>query len=292
MKFKHYLAALRPQQWIKNLFVVLTLFYAKQDVTPSLILQVIVAFGIFCLYSSSVYLINDCIDRERDRRHPVKRKRPVAAGLVSIRQAIAASLVLLVLALLGSIKLGGYFLLAGVAYWVINLCYSLFIKKVVILDVIVIAVGFVLRVAAGGFVVGVGVPPSAWILLSTFFLALFLGFGKRRAEIASIGGASRETRESVLELYSVQLLDGFLVITATAAIMCYSLFTVSGYAVERFSTTRLIYAVPFVVFGILRYLFLVQRMDQGEDPGRTLLDGQLLVAGVLWLAANAIVVSV
>ncbi len=291
MKFKHYFAALRPQQWIKNLFVVLTLFYAKQVVTPSLILQVAAAFIVFCLYSSSVYLINDCIDRELDRRHPVKRKRPVASGLVSTREAIAGSIMLLVLALLGSIKLGQYFLMAGIAYWVLNLCYSLFIKKVVILDVIVIAVGFVLRVAAGGFVVGVGVPPSAWILLSTFFLALFLGFGKRRAEIASIGDASRETRETVLELYSVQLLDGFLVITATAAIMCYSLFTVSGYAVERFATTRLIYAVPFVVFGILRYLFLVQRMDQGEDPGRTLLDGQLLAAGVLWLVANAIVVS-
>lgn len=288
---KQFLISLRPKQWIKNFFVVAPLFFSQNLHDISIVFHVIIAFFIFCIFSGIVYLLNDIIDLEIDRKHPKKSKRPLAAGLITKNTVAIVAVFLMIVSIFGSLWLGNRFLYVGLSYLLLNIFYSLLIKNVVILDVISIAIGFALRLVAGGIVVEV--PASHWSLMSTIFLALFLGFGKRKGEILLLQKYVGESTRSVSKKYSIQLLDQFILISAAGAIMSYSLSTVSEHAFTRFGTYNLIYTTPFVLFGIFRYLFLVQHGEMGDSPTETLYFDKTLMATIaLWIVSIIVIIGV
>jgi 4-hydroxybenzoate polyprenyltransferase len=275
------LRLMRPTHWTKNGLVVAAYLFALGDrLQPhaeGAAWRVAGAVGLFCLMSSAVYLLNDIRDREQDRRHPLKRARPVAAGLVSVPLAAA------VCALLAVAALGGALLysrpLAGVlaAYLLLQGFYSFGLKRVALLDVFAIAAGFVLRALAGAVVIGVAISP--WLLLCTLLLALFLALCKRRHEKATLDppANARPARLSMRD-YDIRLLDQLIAMAGTATVVCYSIYTLWPDTVEKFGTTHLGFTVPFVLFGLFRYLDLVYRHDQGDRPEHILLtDVPLLV---------------
>jgi 4-hydroxybenzoate polyprenyltransferase len=274
---------LRPHQWLKNGFVFVGLLFGHAWHDERIVVLAGLAFLAFCLTSSAAYVLNDLTDREQDRLHPEKRHRPLASGAVGVRAALAAAVVCLgggfALALAG----GGTVVAILAAYVLLNLAYSHGLKHVVILDVFIIAAGFMLRLLAG--TVGVGIPPSHWLLLCGLMVTLFLGFAKRRAELNALMQESAGHRR-VLEHYTPAMLDQFITLSATATIISYSLYTVSGETVALHGTSGLIVTVPFVLYGLLRYLFLLHRRDGGGDPAWELLtDHHLQVAFLGWLVA-------
>lgn len=276
---------LRPHQWIKNAFVFMGLLFGHAWHRPMLLAQVAAAAAAFCLVSSAVYVVNDLIDREADRLHPQKRHRPIAAG----RLGTGAASVLALAVGLGGLALGAWgglwVLVILAAYVVLNTAYSMGLKHVVILDVFAIAAGFMLRILAG--TVGVGIPPSRWLLLCGLMVTLFLGFAKRRAEIGAIAANDHGAHRRVLEHYTPVLLDKFIGITATSVILSYSLYTMSPDTVRIHGTTNLIYTVPFIVYGIFRYVYRLHRGGGGGDPAHDLLhDPHLMLAVAGWLALS------
>lgn len=274
------LALLRPQHWVKNLFVFTGLLFGHYWFDGQLWVQVLLLFLGFSLTASAVYAFNDIADRERDRAHPRKRLRPVASGALSVRQAGLISAVALAagmgLSWMVSVQAFGLVLI----YLLMNLAYSAGLKHVVVLDVFIIAIGFMLRILAG--TVGVGIPASQWLLVCGFMVTLFLGFAKRQAELMALGEDSGHRR--VLEEYTPQLLDLMLGVTAAATIIAYSLYTLNPQTVRVHGTTDLVYTVPFVAYGIFRHLYLLHRRGRGDDPALDLLrDRQMLFTVVAWL---------
>lgn len=272
---------LRPHQWIKNGFVFVGLLFGHAWSDERRLILALVAFAAFCLTSSAVYVLNDIVDRERDRQHPEKRRRPLAAGTVGIRTALALAGACLGGGLALAVTGGGVLVAILGVYLVMNLAYSHGLKHVVVLDVFIIATGFMLRILAG--TVGIGIAPSHWLLLCGLMLTLFLGFAKRRAELNALMQESAGHRR-VLEHYTPAMLDQFITIAAGATIIAYSLYTVSAETVAMHGTPWLIASVPFVVYGLLRYLFLLHRRGGGGDPARELLTDPHLIAAFLgWL---------
>lgn len=273
------LAALRPRQWVKNVFVLAPLVFAGRLFEPHAAAVAFAAFACFCGLSSAVYLINDVRDREADRLHPVKRRRPIAAGEISPALASAASVVLAVVALVVSFRLAPSFGRVASAYYVLNLAYSFGLKRVVILDVMIVATGFLLRAWAGALVVDVAM--SHWLVLCTGLLALFLGFVKRRQELAALdsGAATRE----ILREYSLPFLDQMIGIVTGATVVAYSLYAFSPEVAQKLGTQHMGLTIPFVLFGIFRYLYLVHQKGKGENPTALVLtDRPLMAAVVLW----------
>ncbi len=239
---------------MKNLFVLAPLVFARELLDARALGSAALALLCFCLLSSAVYLINDLRDRERDRKHPLKRKRPLAAGTLSPRVAVVAAVVLIAAAAVAGLGLGAEFAgLLGV-YVAQNVGYSFWLKRVVILDVMVVALGYVVRVLAGGSAIGVSV--SSWLLLCTTFLALFLTFSKRRHELVLLQGGAADQRE-VLARYSPVFLDQMINVVTASTLITYVLYTVDASTVAKFGSGRLVFTVPFVLFGIFRYLYLV-----------------------------------
>ncbi len=280
------LRLLRPRQWVKNGFVFIGLLFGDVSHNGGLRGDVFLAAAGFCLLSSCVYVLNDVFDRKADRAHPLKRRRPLAGGTVGMGQAFALAFVCAVAGLaLGAAASAG---VAGilVAYLLLNLAYSAGLKHVAILDVFIIAAGFMLRIFAGTW--GVGIAPSQWLLLCGLLLTIFLGFAKRRAELmlSESGGASGASQRPVLDDYSPALLDTMMAISAAGVIVSYSLYTVSPETIELHHTDKLIYTLPFVLYGIFRYIFLLHRHG-GEDPASTLLtDAHMLATGAAWLSVT------
>jgi 4-hydroxybenzoate polyprenyltransferase len=276
-----WLRLLRPHQWLKNGFVFVGLLFGHAWTDPLKLSQALAAFAAFCLLASAVYVMNDLIDREQDRLHPKKKHRPLAAGTVSVTAAV----VLATACLLGGMAVAWLF--AGSAPWiflayvVMNLAYSLGLKHVVILDVFIIAAGFMLRLLAG--TLGLGIAPSHWLLLCGLMLTLFLGFAKRRAELDALLDESASHRR-VLEHYTAPMLDQFIGIVAAATVISYALYTVSAETVALHGTRGLIATVPLVLYGMLRYLWRLHARGGGGDPARELLtDPHLLVVTAAWL---------
>ena len=275
------LTAMRPHQWIKNLFVFAALIFAKKMVFPGKAIIVTIGFLMFCFISSSVYIINDIMDVEEDKRHPVKRNRPIASGKLSKSTAIYAAVVLVLVSLPVAFYLDFNFGIIIALYFLLNLAYSLFLKYKVVIDVIVIALGFVLRVLGGAAVIGVNT--STWLILCTLFASLFFGFCKRRHELAIMEGAGNDYRK-VLEEYSPAFLDQMISVVSALTIMSYALYTVSSETVIKFGTSNLIYTVPFVIYGIFRYFYLVYKKELGGNPTRIILkDKSILAVVFLWL---------
>ncbi|MBI5909971.1 MAG: decaprenyl-phosphate phosphoribosyltransferase [Betaproteobacteria bacterium] len=280
------LRLLRPHQWVKNGFVFVGLLFSDVGDDWKLRGSVLVAAAGFCLMSSCVYALNDVLDREADRAHPLKRKRPLASGTVSMGQAYALALVCGTAGLALGAAASAIVVAILLAYLALNLAYSAGLKNIAILDVFIIAAGFMLRIFAGTW--GVNIVPSYWLLLCGLLLTVFLGFAKRRAELmASDGnGSDGAGQRAVLYDYSPALLDTMMAISAAGVIVSYSLYSVSPDTIALHRTDKLIYTLPFVLYGLFRYIFLVHRRG-GEDPAWTLLgDAHMLVVVALWLGVT------
>jgi len=271
--------SLRPRQWVKNVFVFAALVFGQRFIEPAAVLRSLAAFAVFCALSSAVYLINDIADREADRLHPTKRRRPIAAGLLSVRTAGIAALLLA-----GGAVWAAYVVsvpLASIAatYLAMNLAYSLKLKNVVILDVMIVAGGFLLRAWAGAVVLDVAM--SHWLVLCTGLIALFLGFVKRRQEIASLPTSAEQ--RPILSEYSVPLLDHMISIVTASTLAAYSLYAFSTEVADKLGTPWMGLTLPFVIYGIFRYLYLVHRHGKGENPtGIVVSDPPLIWTMMLW----------
>jgi 4-hydroxybenzoate polyprenyltransferase len=257
------LVSLRPHQWIKNAALLVALVFSRNVLVPAKLLTALAAVAIFCLLSGGTYLFNDLADREGDRRHPRKCKRPVAAGELSPGWARVLSAGTVTLAVLFALLLNRAFGLAALAYLVLQIAYSLRLKHVVILDIFCIATSFFIRVMAGALAIDVAV--SSWLLVCTFFISLFIALGKRRHEILLLEGEAGEHR-AVLDTYDILLLDQMISVVTSATLVAYTVYTLSPVTVERFGSDRLKYTIPFVLYGIYRYLYLVYRRREGGAP--------------------------
>jgi len=282
------LLSLRPVQWTKNLFVFPALVFAHRLTDATAVARVTAAFFIFCALSGAVYLINDVLDREHDRCHPGKARRPIAAGEVSPGLAIGVALALGAIALAAALRLGLPFFATAAGYLALLIAYSLFLKHLVILDVLTIAAGFTLRAAAGAAVIFV--PISHWLLLCTTLLALFIAFSKRRHELTLLTGSATQHRP-ILAQYSAALLDQMVSVVTASTLIAYAFYTISPETTAKFGTTLLALTIPFPLYGIFRYLYLVHRHDLGGSPAELLVrDRPLLVCVVLWALSVILII--
>ncbi len=271
---------LRPRQWTKNLIVLAPVVFAGKLFSLAMLGAALAGFVVFCALSGGVYLMNDLADLEADRFHVLKRNRPLASGVLSPTVAKAALGLILPGALVAALLLDRRFFLVAGLYVGINIAYSLSWKHVVLIDVFVLSAGFVLRVYAGALLVGV--LPSPWLFLSTFFLSLFLALGKRRYELVSLERATEH--RPILVQYSAMLIDQLVGILAAITVTTYALYTLADTTVVQFHTNALIYTVPFVLFGIFRYLYLIYQCGGGGKPEEAILtDLPLLGAVLLWI---------
>ncbi len=286
-KIRQMIAALvtlaRPAHWPKNVFVLAPLVFAQLVHVPSALVRTLVAFACFCAASSVVYIFNDYRDRDLDRKHPLKKLRPLASGAISPAVALGFSAVLVIGIAIGASWLGNRFMAVVFTYLGLNALYSLGLKRVVILDVMIVSVGFVLRVLGGGAAVSVEV--SAWLLLCTIFLALFLVFSKRRHELMLLADDASAQR-LVLSHYNAGFLDQMINVVTASTVVSYALYSAAPETVERFDTNFLVYTIPFVLFGIFRYLYLMYQAPEQINPTEAVVrDVPSILNILLWGAA-------
>jgi 4-hydroxybenzoate polyprenyltransferase len=278
---------LRPLQWLKNLLVLAPLLFSQNLFDPVALTRSLLAFAAFCLISSSVYLLNDLKDRGEDRLHPTKRHRPIASGELGLGLARGTMVALLICALAGGAMLDKTFVMTLVGYWFVNLLYSTWLKHQVILDVFTIATGFLFRVVGGAAAIQVQI--SDWLLICTTLLALFLAFSKRRHELLLLGEDAVRHRGALSE-YSPSFLDMMIGIVTASTLMSYALYTVSEETVRKFNTRGLLMTMPFVLYGICRYLYLVYHKNQGGDPTHNLFtDVPTVINLCLWAVTAAVI---
>lgn len=272
---------MRPAQWTKNGVVFAALLFSKHLFDPWDVLLTVLGFLAFCAVSSGAYVMNDLRDCERDRQHPLKSLRPLPAGRVSERAAVALAVALTAGGILGGLALGRGFGALAVLYVLLQVAYTFWLKETVILDVMSIATGFVIRAVAGGVLIAV--PVSPWLVICTFLLALFLGFSKRRHELLLLDDRATEHRSSLRE-YSPYFLDQMIAVVTASTVVAYGIYTVSPEVREKLGTDNLYLTIPFVLFGIFRYLYLVHQREEGGNPTQLLLtDRPLLVDVLLWI---------
>ncbi|MEP6947577.1 MAG: decaprenyl-phosphate phosphoribosyltransferase [Acidobacteriota bacterium] len=279
---------MRPQEWAKNLLVFSGLIFSRSLTDPFNIVISTLGFALFCSASSGVYLFNDLCDIKADRNHPVKKHRPLAAGTLSVNVARVCMVMLFCVAAIGSLTLSHAFALTIAVYLAICLAYSLKLKDVVILDVILISSGFVLRAISGALLIGVEV--SEWLVLCTSMVALLVAFGKRRHELVLLEQSAGKHRESLNE-YSVPFLDTIMAICSGAALITYALYTRAEETTARVGSRGMLITIPFVVYGLFRYLYLIQRRKEGGDPVQLLFrDRPTLFNLLLWIVTVGIVI--
>jgi 4-hydroxybenzoate polyprenyltransferase len=280
--------SLRPAQWAKNTFVLAPLAFAGGLGAPGALARALGAFAAFCAASSAVYLVNDLRDRDQDRHHPHKRLRPIAAGTLPAGVAGAAAVALAAAAVAAALALGADFAAALAAYLALQGLYTLWLKNVVILDALAIALGFVLRVYAGAAAVAVAISP--WLFLCTIFLALFLAFSKRRHELVLLADGAASQR-GVLAQYSPVFLDQMINVVTASTVVCYALYAVAPETLAKHGGRSLLVTIPMVLFGIFRYLYLVYQRREERNPTEAILrDLPFLINIVLWVAAVLVIV--
>ncbi len=271
--------SMRPRQWIKNLVVFAALIFAKKLIDPALLLRSAAAFMLFCATSGAVYIINDLFDADRDRKHPTKTRRPIASKRLGAVPALTSVMILLTGSMMAGFALSPPFGAILLIYVVVNVVYSLWLKEVVIIDVMVIAAGFVLRAVGGGLVIDV--PISHWLIMCTILLSLFLAFCKRRQELESL--QDPHEHRAILREYSVDFIDQMINVVTPSTLVAYILYTVSPEVEMKLGTRHLYLTVPFVLYGIFRYLYLVHQKGGGGSPTHALLaDRPLLICVALW----------
>lgn len=284
------LRSMRPKQWTKNLLVFAGyLFTIEQSHGPDTILRVVATFILFCLASGAVYIFNDAADAERDRHHPVKKKRPIASGKIPVHVAIAFAGVLVAVSVSCAYALSYYLGLVLAGYIILTSAYSVQLKHVVIIDLLVIAAGFVIRAVAGAVVINVEISP--WLLLCTTLLALFLGLAKRRHELVTLEDDAVNHRK-ILDEYSIEFLDQMINITAATVLMAYSFYTFSGFSLTATKHPYMMITIPFVIYGLFRYLYLIHTKNAGGHPEQVLLDDKPLLADLaLWAGVVALILK-
>jgi 4-hydroxybenzoate polyprenyltransferase len=291
MMLKNLLLSMRPKQWVKNVFIFAPMIFSLHMFQLGFIQRSLRAFFMFSLVTSCMYVFNDILDREKDRQHPVKKNRPIASGRLRIRVALPVVVVLLTAVLVLIYQFNREFFWIALFYSVLNLFYSLVLKNMVIIDIMVIALGFVLRVMIGGVVNHIVLYP--WILISTFLLALFLALIKRRQELLNIQELkSEQVTRKTLQSYTVSLLDQMISIATATTLIAYIMYVLSPDVQQKFHTTRLYYTVPFVIFGIFRYLFLAYSKGEGESPSDIIYtDLPFTLNILLWVSVFILLVS-
>jgi 4-hydroxybenzoate polyprenyltransferase len=280
---------MRPRQWVKNGFVLMGVLFANEWRNPLMLRRALLVFVAFSLVASGVYIFNDIFDRARDAAHPKKRLRPIAAGTMTVKVAVLLLLILWAIGFTAGLLASTKVLFILLIYAALNIAYSAGLKHVVLLDVFIIAGGFMLRILAG--TTGVGIAPSQWLLLCGLMIALFLGFAKRRAEIYALTGEQANHRR-VLEHYQPVLLDKMIVVTATCVILTYSLYTMSPVTIQTHHTDALIYTVPFVMYAIFRYIYSLHFKQTGADPAQEIFrDPHILISVTGWLLLTLWLIS-
>jgi 4-hydroxybenzoate polyprenyltransferase len=283
----YFIISLRPRQWTKNLLLFAGLIFSQHLFSPSYLYRSVLGFAIFCGISGTVYIINDVMDLKQDRAHPLKSKRPLASGKLSVVWALILAGLLGGACVWLSFRLSVTFGCMVSFYLFLMTSYSALLKKVVILDVLIIASGFVLRAAAGAEVIGV--PISSWLLICTTFLALFLALCKRRHELVLLGENARDHRQ-ILGEYSAYLLDQMISVVTASTVMAYALYTTSKETIDKFNTRNLVFTVPFVLYGVFRYLYLVHKKEMGGSPELVLLkDKGMIINILLYLVSGAVI---
>ena len=282
------IVSLRPHQWTKNLVVFAGLIFGQRLFDSTSVIKAVSAFVLFCLMSGVVYLVNDIVDRRSDQQHPIKQRRPIASGALPLPVAFGAVIILGAVSLAGAAALGGAFALTAGSYLGLQVLYSGLLKHVVIVDVLTIAVGFVLRAVGGA--VAVDVEISHWLLVCTILLALFIALAKRRHEIVLLADGASEHRP-ILGEYSAYLLDQMIGVVTASTLIAYVFYTISPETVTKFGTESLGFTIPFPLYGIFRYLYLVRRREGGGSPADLLLtDRPLLACVAFWGIAVAIII--
>jgi len=285
----HVAVSMRPHHWVKNAFIFAPLIFSKKLMVLQANLHLLAGFLLFCLVSGCVYILNDVMDRDADSRNPSKRHRPIPAGKLPAHRALtAASAVAFPCVLLG-FTLSREFGTVLSVYVLVNIAYSVWLKHVVIIDVFVIALGFFLRILAG--IVLVRAETSEWVYVAAIFLTLFLGFGKRRAELLAAQSGESAQKRRVLDEYNAPFLDSLLIINASGVILSYMLYTVSDYACAKFGTKGLLVSSVFVLYGLMRYYYLLYVRKLGDSPAEVVLtDVPLLVSVILWALSSSLII--
>jgi 4-hydroxybenzoate polyprenyltransferase len=279
---------MRPQEWSKNLLVFSGVIFSRSLTDPRNLWISLLGFAVFCAASSGIYLFNDLCDMRADREHPIKRDRPLASGALNVNVARSAMAALFIVATVGALALGHSFALVIAIYLATCVVYSLRLKDIVILDVILISSGFVLRAISGALLIGVEV--SEWLVLCTSMVALLVGFGKRRHELVLLEDGAENHRRSLSD-YSVEFLDSIMAICAGAALITYALYTRADETVARVGSQGMLITIPFVVYGIFRYLFLIHKRRAGGDPVQILFrDRPTMLNLFLWVLTAALVI--
>ncbi|WP_149846932.1 decaprenyl-phosphate phosphoribosyltransferase [Paenibacillus sp. 37] len=273
---------LRPKQWTKNLLLFAALLFSFEEIRAETILATLLGFILFSLVAGCVYILNDFVDRDRDRQHPVKKYRPMASGQVNPSHALLFGIILLILSVGTAFMMNPLFGVLCIVYFLLNVSYSFVLKHLVILDMMTIAAGFVLRAIAGGVLIHV--PFTPWFLICTMLLSLFLAIGKRRNELTLLEGNTGSHRK-VLDNYSITLLDQFNTIVTTATIISYSLFTFTS---DR--TIHLMWTIPLVIYGMFRYLYLIHMKNQGGSPDRVLFEDKPILITVMLYVISVITI--
>jgi 4-hydroxybenzoate polyprenyltransferase len=290
MVIKEIIKSLRPYQWTKNFFVFAPLIFSENVFNFPLTLKSIVAFALFCVLSGAIYIWNDLRDIDEDKLHPVKSQRPLASGRLEKTPAVVAFVFLCVLGLGLSFVLNLNFFFLALGYVLLQLAYSGWLKHVVILDVLLVAAGFLIRVIAGG--VAIGVEISAWLLICTFLLALFIALSKRRHELIFLEKDASNHRP-ILKEYSPYLLDQMISVVTASTVIAYCLYTISEETIAKFGSSNLIFTVPFVLYGIFRYLYLIHQKCEGGSPESLLIkDKPFFIAILLWIVSSILILYV
>jgi len=284
---KDIIISFRPKQWTKNILVFAGAVFAEDLFIPNIIQNSVFAFIIFCLISSSTYLINDVMDRKKDALHPLKKFRPIASGKISTSTAITIAIILILFCIFASFKLNQKYGIIITSYFLTTLFYSLFLKRVIILDVMIIASGFMFRAVGGTFAINEQV--SSWLILCTIFLALFFALNKRRAEFLALGDNAGSVRKT-LQGYDQKYLDQMINIATASCVMSYALYTLDSATVEKFGTRNLILTLPFVIYGLFRYLFLAYHHNMGETPEVTIIKDKPILLCILLYTLSIILI--
>lgn len=280
---------MRPEQWIKNAFVLIPVIFAKRISHPESLIIGFSATAVFCLLASAVYLINDLNDVVADREHPIKQARPLTSGQLSVVKAKWATVLLICISLLGGFLLGKAFLLVLILYLSVQWAYNFGLKKVVILDLFCVSTGFFLRVAGGAFAVNVEI--SNWLIICTIGITMLLSLGKRKGEMALLGIDRAIRHRKVFAWYSLPLLDQMIGIVAALSLLSYMLYCISPQTIAKFETDHLVYTFPFALYGVFRYLYLISRKAPDFFQDKMLVyDRPLLVCAFLWIVSCILII--
>lgn len=286
-EIRYFIVTMRPYQWIKNSVLFAPLIFSRNIFILPMMIKAVAAFCLFCSCSGCVYIMNDLVDVEHDRKHPLKSSRPLASGQLKRTVAIGGGIGLGLVSIGLAWRLSLSFLIIMISYFALQVMYSYFLKKIVILDVFAIASGFMLRVIAGAEVIQV--PLSSWLFICTILLSLFLALSKRRHELVFLEKEAILHRKT-LEEYSPYLLDQMISVVTPATVVAYALYTVAPETIQKFNTSRLLYTVPFVLYGILRYLYLIHQKNEGGRPERILMTDKPLLINIIAYGLTVIII--